>query len=154
MTNPGSDLLGSGAEWKALWCALELAGFGKRESGRCKRRGDVGKGVPALEMWSESQAGGRRKAKERESPGLRLGNCRDAINARNQGQVEVRVANLTLHLGSDTCRLRTPAHPPISPTSASLLFLPHHPFSNPANIAHRRWKNKFCFAIWRRASSI
>lgn len=49
-------------------------------------------------------------------------------------QVEVRVANLAFHLGSNTCRLPTSAHLRTSPTSAPLLFLPHHIFSNLANI--------------------
>lgn len=80
----GSEDLGSGAEWKALWRVLELAGVGKTESGRYNHCGDVGErgggvGVPALERWSESQSvAGERREREGESPGLWPGDGREA----------------------------------------------------------------------------
>lgn len=50
---------------KAIGCALELAGFGKGESGRDKNRlGDVGGGESAVLVQSKSQSvdGERRRA--------------------------------------------------------------------------------------------
>ena len=66
----GSEDLGSGAEWKALWRVLELAGVGKTESGRYNHRGDVGErgggrgGSRSRKVVGEPVSG-RRKERER-----------------------------------------------------------------------------------------
>ena len=81
----GSEDLGSGAEWKALWRVLELAGVGKTESGRYNHRGDVGErgggrgGSRSRKVVGEPVSG-RRKEREREgeSPGLWPGDGREA----------------------------------------------------------------------------
>lgn len=120
----GSEDSGSGAEWKALWRVLELAGVGKTESGRSSHRGDVGEGGPALERWSESQSvAGERRARER---GRALAGGREMGGTHQRPmhrQVEIRVANLAFQLGSATCRL-----PDFSPTS----FPPPPPLFQPS----------------------
>lgn len=57
---------------KALGCALELAGFGKGESGRDNNhRGDVGGGEPAVPVRSESQSVAAARLEPRPLPGVR-----------------------------------------------------------------------------------
>lgn len=112
---------GSGAEWKALWGAPELASFGKGESGRDNRQGDVGSGEPLdqrcrrARQWLEK---GEKEQKPRAAAGRREGRYDACI----YGQVETQVANLALHLSGDTCRLRTRAHSLFSPTSVPLFL--------------------------------
>ena len=135
----GSEDLGSGAEWKALWRVLELAGVGKTESGRSSHRGDVGEGVPALERWSESQAvAGERRARERER-GRALAGGREMGGTHQRPmhrQVEIRVANLAFQLGSATCRLPTPAHLPTPRLQPHFFSSATTPFPTQQTFAH------------------
>lgn len=121
-------------EWKALWSALEMAIVGKNGKWKVKPpRWCWGGDSPALERWSEIQsvAGERRERGRALAGGREMGGTHQCPIHR---QVEIRVVNLSFHLGSNTCPLPTPARPPMSPTSAPLLFFPHLPVSNPANI--------------------
>lgn len=66
----------------------------------------VGWGDPSLERWTERQSvAGERREREGE-PGPAAARWEGHPETR---QVGMRVANLALHLGSDTCRLPAPA---------------------------------------------
>lgn len=146
----GQRLCGVGERsGKALGCALELAGFGKGESGRDNNhRGDVGGGEPAVPMRSENQsvAGARRRAvaANRLSEQLiKAGLCR---------QVEKQAANPALYRALLPIGPPTPERPMLSPTSVLHLPFSHSPFLDQQTFVQTRGEDKFCLAFWRPTS--